>query len=550
MTDRPLTPDLLGRIAGSSREARLHAVDDLAELAGGGDLGLARTARAALRALADDDDSRRVSEAAAAAWQRTSIGLDPPRLDFGRVPPGTPRMVADIVVTGPPLARTAMVAAAGPGLRATLIGDVLRVSWLPGAGFFDGSVSVTGPAGTVTLPVTGDVTAGPLSGAALAGRRKAAAGVGALRTDFPPAGPPAARARLAVPVALVTTLLMLVGLGLGVRLRTTPPAMPLPATALRAARTVPGPPTERLAVSTAKPSVVATVAVGDEPEGVAVAPDGRTVYVAEQGARTLSVIDARTRAVTSVALRNTARFVAVSRDGRRVYVSMYEPDKSGSGVAVVDAATREVTGYMETGTQPYDLAVAPDGRLWVPIHDGARVDIFTAGDQKPAGRVRVAANPHSVGFASDGVRAFTPDHESNRVSVIDMRTDQLVESLPVGEAPHNLDVSPDGRTVVVACFGADAVDIIDAVTLRRRGPFPVGRKPQSVAISADSSRAYVVNEADNTVSVLEIRTGAVTATVPVGRSPRTVAVSPDGKLAYVTNGDDDTVSVLKLGQSR
>ncbi|MEV4351944.1 YncE family protein [Actinoplanes sp. NPDC049596] len=310
----------------------------------------------------------------------------------------------------------------------------------------------------------------------------------------------------------------------------------------------PRPPLQLLAVSVARPAVTATLPVGAEPEGVAVSPDSRTVYVANQGERSLSVIDVASRYVTPVPLRNTARFVAVSRDGRRVYVSMFEKDRSGSGVAILDAATRRVISYLRTGTQPYDLAVAPDGRLWVPIHGSARLDVFSP-DDRPAGQVRVAANPHSVGFAAAGSRAFTPDHESNRVSVIDTRTDRRTGSIPVSSAPHSLDVAPDGRTVAVACYGANAVDLIDAVTLRRRGPFAVGRKPQSVAVSADSAHAYVVNEEDNTVSVMAIRSGTVTATLRVGRSPRTVAVAPDGRSAYVTNGDDNTVSILQIGQS-
>jgi len=110
-------------------------------------------------------------------------------------------------------------------------------------------------------------------------------------------------------------------------------------------------------VSVAKPTVLGTVKVGNEPEGMAVSPDSRTLYVADQSAHVLSVVDAGTRQVSSVTLRNTPRFVAVSRDGRQVFVSMYENDKSGSGVAVLDAAGRDVDHYLTTGKQPYALSV-------------------------------------------------------------------------------------------------------------------------------------------------------------------------------------------------
>jgi YVTN family beta-propeller protein len=263
----------------------------------------------------------------------------------------------------------------------------------------------------------------------------------------------------------------------------------------------------------------------------------------------LSVVDAATRKVSSVRLRNTPRFVAVSRDGRLVFVSMYENDKSGSGVAVVDASDRRVLRYLTTGAQPYTLAVGPDDRLWVPIHSNGRVEIYSAlGDQGRDTQVNVPANPHAVAFSGRLMRAFTPNHESNAVTIIDMRTDRTLKSVPVSRAPHSIAVSPDGRRVLVAGYEANTADLIDASSMRRTGPFKVGRKPQCVAFAGDGAHAYVVNEGDHTVSVLDGRTGATTATVPVGHSPRTIAVSPDGRLAYVSNGDDDTVSVLRVGE--
>jgi YVTN family beta-propeller protein len=236
----------------------------------------------------------------------------------------------------------------------------------------------------------------------------------------------------------------------------------------------------------------------------------------------------------------------MSRDGGLVFVSMYENDKSGSGVAVVDTAARKVLRYLSTGVQPYTLAVGPDGRVWVPIHSERRVEIYSPDGRVADGEVLVPPNPHAVAFSRQLDRAFTPNHESNAISVIDTRTDRLVKSLPVSRSPHSIAVAPDGRTVLVAGYDANTADLIDARTLKRLGPFKVGKQPQSVAFAGDGEHAYVVNEGGNSVTVLDGHTGKVTATVGVGRSPRTIAVSPDGGSAYVSNGDDNTISVLKI----
>ncbi len=579
MSETGLPHSVLNEIGSPIRESRLTGVDGLSRIAWSADLAMAAAARHALQQMREDD-SRSVSAAAAAALERTAVRLDPERIDFGTVAAETPRLVADVRVEGPPLAVAgATVTVSGPGLRAMLNDRTLRIMWLPRSDWLDGSVTVRGPAGWSDVRVTGQVAnavpvAVPSRGAEPEGLRTydggmEAGGYGPARVTVLPAPPPPGRRQLGttILVAILTTLVVLGGAGVamavlndgqGVAPLVAAPTQQLPAepttgTGTRTAEPAPAPEVTRVPLaarvqSVARPTVVGTIRVGAEPEGVAVSPDGRFVYVANQNSRILSVVDAVTRKVVPVPLRNTPRFVAVSRDGRTVFVSMYEDDKhTGSGVAVVDTASRKVIRYLETGHMPYTLAVAPDNQLWVPIHSDGRLEIFTSGTLRMSSELPVRPNPHAVGFAGDQMRAFTANHESNAVSVIDMRTMKVIQSIAVSKAPHSIAVSPDGRMALVAGYEADTANLIDTVTLKRTGPFKVGVDPQSVAFSADSKYGYVVNEGSGTVSVLNGRTGAVTATVKVGKSPRTVGVSPDGRMAYVSNGGDNTLSVLRVG---
>jgi YVTN family beta-propeller protein len=566
---------VLTEIDSPIRETRLTIVDELTRLAIGSDLAMAAAARPALEHLTQDD-SRSVAAAAAAALERTAIRLEPDRVDFGQVPPDAPRLVADVYVDGPPLAvADATVTVSGPGLRAMLNGRQLRIVWLPRSDWLDGSVTVRGAAGWSDVRVTGQVTAaGLMSRAAVEAQLRTVDGVGGLRvarvTVLPPPPPPPPRRRLGTVVlaAAVTALVLLGGGGVAMALTMrdqsaqAPAVVQLASAAVSSATSSAEPSTasaspvatvSRVPVaarvrSVDKPGVEGTVKVGTEPEGVTVSPDGKTVYVANQGSHVLSIVDAASHKTTSVQLRNTPRFVTTSRDGRLVFASMYETDTSGSGIAVVDAKSRKVVRYVSTGAMPYALSVGPDGRVWVPIHGLARVEVYSAGQQKLDTRIVLPPNPHAVGFSGELMRAFTADHESNEVAVIDMRKGELLDTVPVSKAPHSIAVSPDGKRVLVAGYEANAVNLIDAVTLKRTGPFPVGKQPQSVAFSTDGEHAYVVDEGDNTVSVLDGHSGKVTATIKVGGSPRTVAVSPDGRLAYVSNGADKTISVLRVGE--
>ena len=570
MSEKVLPEQVLTEIDSSVRETRLRAVGELERLANSADLAMAAAARFTLMRLTEED-SRSVAAAAAAALERTTVRLNPDQVHFGRVAAGTPRLVAEVLVEGPPLAAAAAVTVSGPGLRAVLAGRHLRIAWLPSSDWLDGTVTVRGPAGWADVRVTGQVAAAvPAAPAEAEEPFPDFDDPQATRVTVLAAAPTGRRqSRVPVLLAALAAGVLLGGAGVAVALTRGDRAEPGPATAAALAPSAaPGsvaptaaapapsgvvrvPLAQSVVVtSLAKPVVVGTIRVGAEPEGVVVSPDSRTVYVANQNSRILSVVDTASRLTTPVKLRNTPRFVAMSRDGKLVFVSMYEADMSGSGVAVVDTATRKVTRYLATGVQPYTLAVGPDGRLWVPIHSAGRVEVYSADGRRAGGRVQVPPNPHSVAFSGQLKRAFTPNHESNVVSMIDMRTNKLLKSVPVSKAPHSIAVSPDGRRVLVAGYEANTADLIDARTLKRTGPFKVGKQPQSVAFAGDGKHAYVVNEGGNSVSVLDGRTGKVTATVRVGSSPRTIAVSPDGRLAYVSNGGDDTISVLQISAAR
>src|SRR5260221_6257510 len=75
-------------------------------------------------------------------------------------------------------------------------------------------------------------------------------------------------------------------------------------------------------IDTASNTVVATVAVGSGPFGVAITPDGTRAYVANLFDNTVSVIDtARKTVVATVALGNGPLAVAITPDGTRAYVT-------------------------------------------------------------------------------------------------------------------------------------------------------------------------------------------------------------------------------------
>src|SRR3979490_3151226 len=94
-------------------------------------------------------------------------------------------------------------------------------------------------------------------------------------------------------------------------------------------------------IDTASNTVVATIAVGGGPFGVAITPDGNRAYVANLFDNTVSVIDtAKKTVVATVALGNAPFGVAITPDGTRAYTT-------GDPVSVIDTASNTVVATVE-----------------------------------------------------------------------------------------------------------------------------------------------------------------------------------------------------------
>jgi len=119
--------------------------------------------------------------------------------------------------------------------------------------------------------------------------------------------------------------------------------------------------------STGSATVRSVLKVGQGPQGVAVSPDGSTIFVANIESGFLSMINLKTPPLSAtIPMSGTPRYVAVSPDGSRAYVGMYTGDGADSAVAVVDTAGKLVSSVVASGPQPYALATGPDGDVFVP----------------------------------------------------------------------------------------------------------------------------------------------------------------------------------------
>jgi YVTN family beta-propeller protein len=116
-------------------------------------------------------------------------------------------------------------------------------------------------------------------------------------------------------------------------------------------------------------SVLRTISVTGRPHGIAIAPNGSTLYVADDTGEILFVD--RVSGTTTRRISAAGAFgIAIAPDGNTLYVTTNPGD-----ILVVDVASATITKQVATEGQPRQILVLPDGNSALAANMGGWVDL-------------------------------------------------------------------------------------------------------------------------------------------------------------------------------
>lgn len=184
--------------------------------------------------------------------------------------------------------------------------------------------------------------------------------------------------------------------------------------------------------------------LGSEVYGIAYSPDF-TRLAAAAGDESITLFEVESRAVLRrvTGLNGGTRSVAYAPDGRRIYSS-----GSPEGILVWDAETLDQIDLLRTTTEPWSVAVSPDGQTVVTGTTGATVEFFnlrTGARTTGVGRHHLVAA--GLAFSRDGTM-LASGGDDGTVKLWDPTSARLLASLESEAGPvPGLALSPDGRTL-------------------------------------------------------------------------------------------------------
>ncbi|MEU7390547.1 YncE family protein [Streptomyces tanashiensis] len=296
-----------------------------------------------------------------------------------------------------------------------------------------------------------------------------------------------------------------------------------------------------------------SVKVGTAPYGLVVGADGRAWVATAEG---VAVVDTASRErlalipyrtdtgpVTTGEYRGGGMGIALAPDGRRVYVGVNVPGGNGT-LEVVDTAALRVTDVVPVGRRPFDVDVSRDGaEVYATNHDSFDVTVVAAGTLEPR-RIEVAPygtegglgswlKPHYTAVRPSDGKLLLP-FEGERLAVVDPGTGRTtIERMTANTHQHGTTVTADGTLLTVGTGPIDPdVDEGSSLTVRTPGGaervYPLEGPHENVAVSGDGRTAYVTggftrDGYGDGLSVVDLATGA-THRLAAGSRPLGIAV--------------------------
>ncbi|MBI4127439.1 MAG: YncE family protein [Parcubacteria group bacterium] len=301
------------------------------------------------------------------------------------------------------------------------------------------------------------------------------------------------------------------------------------------------------------PEVVNTIAVGDEPNFLAVTPSGDRLFVLNARSHTISVVDTELDGVIATYYTwpiRRATSLAVAPDGTTLIVVGSRPNGSGHAL-IFDAASGQLRRGIRIGAIPLRIAISTDSTLaFIACSASGWVDVINLVKAELESRILIGSHPHSLALSPDGRFLYVVQSVGRRLSVVDIRERRVVEELILSRLTRLTDISlsTNGRYAYVVDGLNEGLWVINLVTLSVEGGIQLGIYPYALSQVGGDGFLYVAHRSEpgvpGQVSVVQTIGTRVEGMVTAGLNPFAVAALPNGSKIYVANSGDDTVTVM------
>ncbi len=196
--------------------------------------------------------------------------------------------------------------------------------------------------------------------------------------------------------------------------------------------------------------------------------------------------------------------VAVLPEKHLLYAANRGTGLGPSNIVLFDLKTRALVTRIPVEVNPYELVLTPDGKTLFASNWGSKsVSVISTATNQVVRTLHVGSNPNDMKLAADG-RLFVACSNDNTIYVIDTHSSQVVERLsttlsplaPEGSTPDALALDNLHKILYVANADNNSIAVIDIANRAHSkvtGFIPTGWYPSALALVHQGRELYIGN---------------------------------------------------------
>jgi len=283
------------------------------------------------------------------------------------------------------------------------------------------------------------------------------------------------------------------------------------------------------------------------------------LLVLHKGGHSLGFYSTEGKLLTTVPVGKHPHEMILSPDGRLLYISdngtmrIEEAGVGGNTISIVDVAARQKVGEVSLGKyhRPHGLDLDAQGGLLAVSAENP--DALLLVDPARRAVVKVydtqGKTAHMVRFGPGARHAFVSNSTSNDVAVVTLATG-AVKNIPIGERPEGSVLSRDGRELYVCSREGHKIYVIDTARQAVAAEIATGRGPVRIGLTPDGKRLVYALLHDEAIEIADPAARKILSRVKLTGRLVSLGISPDGQRAFASAEELDTVYVVSIPEAR
>ncbi|HEV2449950.1 MAG TPA: YncE family protein [Thermoplasmata archaeon] len=300
-------------------------------------------------------------------------------------------------------------------------------------------------------------------------------------------------------------------------------------------------------VSGSTDAVVASVAVGGSPYGLALDPATRTIFVSDYGASNVTAFSSQSlRTVANVTVGTAPGPILFDPASDQVFVA----NSGTANVSVLNASTRTLVATLAVRAHPEALALdTVNDRVDVLSQNAgsAAVTVLNAGNDTVRATVVVGGAAGDLLFVPSLDRLFVAVSSAGNVTVVSPLTDRIVGSAGTGTGAElgALSYSGTDGDLYVACPGSGNLTVVDPAIDRSVANLSLTDFPLVTFADDAAHTVYVLGEGTSLIAPALDRVSesahAGLGSIPLGTGPSGIVYDNSSGLLFVANAPGDGI---------